>query len=63
MLSVAVKVTLAASSFTLAVARLTVVVSRVSAICAVAVAALKSTFSKLPPVTPVTVAVRLSASR
>ena len=55
--SVTVKVTPPASSFTSLVDTDTVVVSMVSAICAVALAAEKSTASKLPPLTALTVAV------
>ena len=43
-------------------AMLTVTLSRVSLICAVAVAPAKLTASKLPPLTPLTVAVMLPGS-
>ena len=56
------KVTPASFSVTLPVLTLTVVVSIVSLICAVAVAPVTLTASKLPPVTPVTVAVMLPGS-
>jgi hypothetical protein len=55
LLSVAVKVTLGSFSVTLLVDNATVVVSIVSLINAVAVAPVKLTASKLPPLTPVTV--------
>ena len=61
--SAAVNVTLASSSVTSLVDRLTVTGVSVSAICAVADAVPMSRSSKLPPVALVMVFVRLSASR
>ena len=62
LLSWKLKVTVASPSFAGLAVTATVVVSIVSAMFAVAVAPVRLTFSKLPPLTAVTVALRVLAS-